>query len=319
MATTQTMNALMGAGRERLWNPEIWKSIDDAVNEEVGMVRIAQKLFPTELMPGATTVDDHLINIGQKVPLQVQEGAVKKFVELFAEFVLTPNQAAMEGTTGVARKLARLAAKALAQAEDRVLFQGSRAAGTLAELSVQVRSAPDAFPKGLLFESDAGPVRVDTSSPPKDPNNQYPESILGGVSDGISRLHASVQNEPFGLILETSVYGDSSKTIGLSSVMPKDRFVDRVKRGFYQSEALFFNGLEPAAARGSKPVEQRDGLLAAFSGQPTTIYMGQDAMTLPTQTDVLGNLHFIVVERIQYVCHDPRSLLRIEFRPQKSA
>ena len=313
---------LMGMGREKLWNPEIWANIDKGVMEEVASVRIAQKIFPTVIMSGAQTVVDEQINIGAQVPLQMEEGLTKSFVELFAEFVLTPNQAAMEPAMGTAQKLARLAAKALAQAEDRVLFQGQRAIETLAELAVQVLSSK-VVSKGMLFEKDDPAVNVDTTL--TDATKPYPESIFRGVTEGIARLHKRAQNEPIGLILETSIFGDAHAPTEASLVMPADRIVPLVTGGsetrcsssasFHESEGLFFEGPVPGASRKSDDVVQRDGLLAALAGQPTTIYVSQDAMTIPTQTDPQGNLHFRVVERIQYVCRDPRSLLRIEFRP----
>ena len=74
---------------------------------------------------------------------------------------------------GVEVELARLAAKALAQAEDRVLFQGPRAVPTLVDLAVQVLST-NVESKGMLFENNDPPVKVDTKPPPANPQTPYP-------------------------------------------------------------------------------------------------------------------------------------------------
>ena len=37
-------------GRDRVWNDHIWSEIDKAVREEVGRVRVAQKVFPSTVV-----------------------------------------------------------------------------------------------------------------------------------------------------------------------------------------------------------------------------------------------------------------------------
>ena len=37
-------------GRDRVWNEHIWSEIDKAVREEVGRVRVAQKVFPSTVV-----------------------------------------------------------------------------------------------------------------------------------------------------------------------------------------------------------------------------------------------------------------------------
>jgi hypothetical protein len=37
-------------GRDKIWNDQIWSDIDKAVREEVGRIRVGQKVFPTTLV-----------------------------------------------------------------------------------------------------------------------------------------------------------------------------------------------------------------------------------------------------------------------------
>ena len=37
-------------GRDKIWNDQIWSDIDKAVREEVGRIRVAQKVFPTTVV-----------------------------------------------------------------------------------------------------------------------------------------------------------------------------------------------------------------------------------------------------------------------------
>jgi hypothetical protein len=329
------MNPSVAMARSALWPQEIWMRIDKAVAEEMGSVRIAQRVFPTVMMMGAQTVVDQPINVGLGQPLFMQEVATKIFVELFAEFVMTPNQVMLEETVPVCEVLARLSAKAIAEAEDRILFRGQSLLpdgprGPLTQLNdlgVQVLSK-DSIPIGLLNENTKALVLTGdgtTTTPnvndfvtvitnPTDPQQPFPESIFRGVTQGIARLHRKAQNEPIGLVLETSIFGFAHAPTEASLVMPADRIKPLVMGGFYESEALYSASPNPGVVDGDHI--QGLGLLAALAGRSTTIYVSQDAITIPTQVDTEGNQHFRVVERVQYVCNDTRSLLRMEFLPR---
>ena len=37
-------------GRDKVWNQQIWSEIDKAVQEEVGRIRVAQKVFPSTVV-----------------------------------------------------------------------------------------------------------------------------------------------------------------------------------------------------------------------------------------------------------------------------
>ena len=37
-------------GRDKVWNDQIWSEIDKAVREEIGRIRVAQKVFPCAIL-----------------------------------------------------------------------------------------------------------------------------------------------------------------------------------------------------------------------------------------------------------------------------
>jgi hypothetical protein len=108
---TQPMNNNLG--RERIWNPEIWTAIDKAVKDEIGQIRVAQKVFPATLMPGAVAVPDDSIDLEN---LRITEGLTKPLIEISVEFSMSQAQADNEATLRTGRTLAKLAAKNVAMA-----------------------------------------------------------------------------------------------------------------------------------------------------------------------------------------------------------
>jgi hypothetical protein len=55
------------------------------------------------------------------------------------------------------------------------------------------------------------------------------------------------------------------------------------------------------------------GLLVALGGDPTTIYVGTDAVTEPTQQERSGLYSFREFERIQVVARDRRAFVKLDF------
>src|SRR5215469_9546312 len=113
-------------GRDRIWNDHIWGEIDKAVREEVGRIRVAQKVFPSSVvnnvLPVSTTP---AVILGQVAPppLPIPE-QFQPFFEVSSEFVLTQAQVDGEENLRLAPSRARLAASAVANAEDAILFLG---------------------------------------------------------------------------------------------------------------------------------------------------------------------------------------------------
>lgn len=47
-------------GRDQLWTPQIWADIDKAVLDQVGSIRVVQKVFNSSSLPDAANVPaDH--------------------------------------------------------------------------------------------------------------------------------------------------------------------------------------------------------------------------------------------------------------------
>jgi uncharacterized linocin/CFP29 family protein len=126
------------------WQSAVWNEINEAVIQEVAKVRIAQKVFPTELFDvDPTEVRNDVITFSD---LTIQEGSTKPFVELTVQFKLTSAQVRDEGEKKTAKTLARMAAKKIALTEDKVFLQGTE--GKLPEgVVAEQRGSSD---KGLV-------------------------------------------------------------------------------------------------------------------------------------------------------------------------
>src|SRR5262245_20777145 len=107
--------------RDDLWTKDVWADIDKAVLAEVGPIRVAQKVFPTTTMAGASNVP---ADVFDPATMSIEEGKTKPFIEISVDFRLTQSQVDNETTLHTARTLAKLAAKSLALAEDTLTFRG---------------------------------------------------------------------------------------------------------------------------------------------------------------------------------------------------
>jgi uncharacterized linocin/CFP29 family protein len=115
-------------GRDKVWNQQIWDDIDHAVRDEMGRIRVAQKVFPCMLLPDGELVQADKLGSGM---LNIEEGKTKPLVEIWAEFTLSQSQVDSEARLHTGRTLARMAASRLATAEDMLLFQGKTQAVAL--------------------------------------------------------------------------------------------------------------------------------------------------------------------------------------------
>ena len=201
-------------GRDKIWTPDIWANIDKAVTAEVGQVRAVQKVFPTTSMANAQSVP---ADIFDPATMTIEEGQTRPLVEIWVPFRLTQSQVDNEATQLTGQKLALLAAKTVALAEDTILFQGQNAA-----LPNIVETSNLASAQNGLAQDAANAIQVDRNGA------NYPGSIFQEVVQGISQLTALGQPGPYALFLENSVYGLESmcwprKWPGSSSVRPRGR------------------------------------------------------------------------------------------------
>jgi len=290
-------------GNDITWPDSVWQDINAAVLTEVGKVRIAQKVFhATPLNNNAMEIPNEVINFAD---LSITEGKTKPFVEIYQEFPLTSTQVKKESESHICKTLARMAAKAIALAEDVIIFQGS--GGRLPANVTADRVEQTA--KGLLGE--ANPKDADDTDPNKvsEPievkpvvgraSVLYGENTFSAVTDGIAKLVAKAQAQDYALFLPTKVFADTfAPPSAQSLVTTADRIKPLVEGGFY----------------GTGTLPEDRGLLVALGGEPTSLYIGREATTEYVRKEG-SKFFFRVVERIEFVARDPRAFVLLKFLP----
>jgi uncharacterized linocin/CFP29 family protein len=274
-------------GRDQLWNPQIWSVIDKAVQEEVGRIRVGQKVFPTVKTPGAANVPADQYNAAGGGTLTMNEGVTRPFIELSFAFQLTQAQIDNEADLQTARKLARRAARSMAQAEDRLLLQGNVA------LPAGVNARNAALAGNGLVDFANWDYWVNRVPPPR---QGWREITFQGVTWGIAALTNSGHPGPYALLLSTGVFADAQAP---EQNMPTtaERLMAMITGGFYQAGEM----LDSRA------------LLVSLGGEPTTLYLAQDATLAFNQQDANGNYRFRVFERFQYVAREAEAFVRLRF------
>ena len=114
--------------RDDFWDAATWAELHQAVLDEVDRVRVARKVFYTEDLSGAPCGAPSWVSTAEVDTkagyLRIPEDHAEPFVEISAEFQLTPAQAEAEKTLHMGRTLGRMAAKLLASAEDQIILDG---------------------------------------------------------------------------------------------------------------------------------------------------------------------------------------------------
>jgi uncharacterized linocin/CFP29 family protein len=292
----------MNNSNEITWADSVWTEIDAAVLTEVGKVRIAQKVFPAmALNDNATEVPNEVINFAN---LSITEGKTKPFVEIFQEFPLTSTQVKKESDSSkICQSLARMAAKAIALAEDTIFFQGKKGPLPANVKADQIDSAED----GLLGEAEPGdnddanpnkvskPIQVPLAA--GKPGILYGENTFSAVTEGIAKLVRKAQAPNYALFLPTKVFADTfAPPSNQSLVTTADRIKPLVEGGFY----------------GTGTLPEDRGLLVALGGEPTSLYVGREATTEFLRKEG-AKYFFRVVERAQFVARDPRAFVLLKF------
>lgn len=292
----------MNNSNEVNWDAAMWQEINDAVKAETMKVRTAQKVFPTiGFDTSPTEIPNDVINFED---LSIQEGRTKPFVEIYHEFPLTATQVSKEPQLKTCKTLARMAAKAIALAEDTVIFQGEtgkRPANVEADLIASAGS-------GLLGAADSEdaddnepnkvskPIDVKFPANPK-PGVLYGENTFSAVTEGIAKLTAKAQAPKFALFLPVKVYADTHvPPSDASLITTAERIRPLVEGGYMETVTL----------------PQDRGLLVALAGDPTSLYMGREA-TMEFVRKEGSKYFFRVVERVQFVARDPRAFVLLKF------
>lgn len=300
------------------WDQAVWKGINDAVMEEVLKVRRATwVIHPMNFDNCPTEIPNEVINFAD---LSIQEGLTKNFVEIYQEFSLTHAQVCKEAEHKTCKTLARMAAKAIALAEDAYFFQVSDR-----DPSVRNPDVPAYFkvrlPGGVKISNwnvqrDFG-LLAEANPPDADDNDinkvaipinvaqatgnvinvTWGEETFKAVTKGIAKLVSKGQAPNFALFLSTDVYADTfAPPSPASLVTTADRIKPLVEGGFYDSAVL----------------PQNEGLLIALAGEPQKLFVGTDIYT-ELMCKQGSKYLFRVVERVQYIVRDPRSLVLLKF------
>ena len=295
-------------GRDKIWNDQIWSDIDKAVREEVGRIRVAQKVFPTTVVNNVLPVASNNLLSGPSgtggTVLHTGEDLFRPFIELSIEFVLTPAQVDGEENMRLARSLARRGASLLASAEDRILFLGPTTLTALTAAQVQVGRSHVVTGTGVTI-SNRGDVQrgfvaeaANTTGVPA--SAAWPGAlgnILAAVATGISALNSRAQPGPYALFLSPGRYGQTFEPLAGQLLAPGDQINNVVTSGFHM-----VNGIGDDI-----------GILVSLGGEPTRIVLGLDATTAFTYPDPQGRCHFRTFERIQWVVQDGRAFQRLTF------
>jgi uncharacterized linocin/CFP29 family protein len=300
-------------GREKLWNQQIWSDIDKAVQEEVGRIRVAQKVFPSTVVNNVLPVSANrvvpfgLLSTLPPPPPVPGDDQFQPLFEISMEFVLTQTQVDDEENVHLARSLARSAASTIADAEDAVLFLGPGFVPPIIALTgVNITNQP-AVPPGFVAEATNYPLIVVPGADPGPP----PRDILTAVADGIALLNARNQPGPYALFLSPTRYAGAFAPVAGMLLTQGDQLNRMVTGGFQMVNRLARTDVGLAFL--VVPPLDDIGILVSLGGEPTRIILGNDAVTAFTYTDVQGNYYFRVFERIQMVVRDGRAFQGLRF------
>jgi uncharacterized linocin/CFP29 family protein len=279
-----------------MWTPQIWSDIDKAVMADVGRVRVAQKVFPSQQRANQDNVQADILMVSHAPgdPLMIQEGITLPFIEISAKFALTESQMNNEANLGTAHTLSQLTARKVALAEDLVLFQGT---GATLPQGINITNMSPNW-KGLLnIEGMLSPINVETLA-----SGGFGENTFTAVSQGIGALIAAGHPGPYALVLETSIFADTHAPVPNTLVTTSDRIVPLVDGRFYGTGTLPAN----------------TGLLVSLGGNPTTIHIAQDTIVVTNWQDPFGNYRFRVYERVQVVAREPQAFVKLQFQGAKA-
>jgi uncharacterized linocin/CFP29 family protein len=267
-------------GRDDIWSEPVWQEIDNAVLAEVGRIRVAQKVFPGSESPNGQYVP---ADVFDRKAMTIEEGQTKPFIEISVEFQLSQGQVDNEPMLHTGKTLAKLSAKDVAQTEDKLFFQG---ADVDLPDRIEIRNKKFAEPGLLNLQGIVTIVVV-----------PEPENTFRAVTQGISVLTGKAQPGPYALILESSVYANTYAPVDVGALTTvADRLIPLFPGGFYGTGTL------PAST----------GLLMSLGGEPTSVYVGQDAITAYTQPEN-GDYSFRVFERVQLVARENEAFVRLLF------
>jgi hypothetical protein len=167
-------------GRDRVWNDQIWGEIDKAVREEVGRIRVAQKVFPSLVVNNVLPVSTSRVGPpGFLVPPPPGPAldVFAPFFEISARFVLTQAQVDGEENVRLAASFARSAASQISAVEDALLFFGPLAIAIVPVGITVTNQVPQVIPPGFVAEAGR-PAYPAIQVPPVPRPNRGPPLLL---------------------------------------------------------------------------------------------------------------------------------------------
>ena len=306
-------------GRDRVWNDHIWSEIDQAVRQEIGRIRVAQKVFPSLVVNNVLPISTSRVGPPGFIvpPPGPALDVFAPFFEISTQFVLTQAQVDGEENVRLAASFARSAASQISAAEDALLFFGPAAMVPPAMVPPGINVTnqpvvPPVLPPGIVAEAAAYPaiqvppvLRPDPGPPPVIPGDLG--EIMTAVAQGIAALNARAQPGPYALFVPPFRFAQIFAPVGPGLLQtPGDQLNHVVTGGLYMVNSL--------AAAPAHPFPDDVGILVSLGGEPSKIILGNDAMTAFLFTDGQGNYHFRVFEPIQMVVRDGRAFQTIQFR-----
>ena len=281
----------MDLGRDRLaWSEDLWKSIDDAVHDEVQRTSVAAKFIPLHgpaPTPDILTVPSDIIN---PATMTIDEVAVTPIVELGIEFGLTRQQVGNEAQLATAITLSTRSANLLSQAEDMTLFQGDQAFDN--PLFKRVQHSGGSAGSGLLNATDQVITVVPVSA------GVYGEHTFQAIAQAYSLLQSQGHYGPYAVALRSEVYADTFAPLPDTLAMPADRIKPLVPLGFY----------------GTGTVPPSTGVMVSVGGNTMDLVASVDPVTEFLQVDPDGTYRFKVYERFALRVKDKSAIVRFQFK-----
>ncbi len=265
----------------------VWANIDQGVNNTLSNIRVVQTVISGTPLSGMS-VPQETVDFKK---LSIEEGLTLPYVEIAVGFSLSNGQV-QDPSGATAVRLAKLAAKDLALAEDLLFLQGD-AGRKLFPTTVRIESGQKFLGEGLLGQVKSKPIQVRGGG--RAPSDSG-ESILAAVVEGLARLSAT-QSGPYYLIADLNSF---IATCGMT--------INGIPTSQVVTPALLGGSICSSAA-----MPANTALLIATGGDPTTIYVDTDPITEPTQQEEVGRYAFRTYERVQYVASDPRAFVTLDF------
>ena len=333
-------------GRDKIWTPEIWTEIDNAVKEQWKQ-RVGQTIIKTVAMDGAADVASEQIDLNTDV---IPEGQRLPFVEISREFTLTQSQIDNEASLRNGRDFARVAARLVAMGEDAAIFQGQAGFNALVQ-RVQGQQQPQrpllratnlASLQGGLLTLAPNAVQVQQIANPAQPPAGGPQgggaaapaaaAAAAGAGAGPQAAAPAAAAAPQAAAPPAQpIYRENTVAAVLRGLAVLRQAGQPGPYALFLSPQTYADAYTPLPETLQTPADRllavlkgglqmanelpdNRGLLVSLGGDPVTIALAQDIAVAFNQQDPEGNYRFRAFERVQLVLREPSALVRLDFQ-----